>query len=104
MWDVRDEANVAGYQRMARAAFAAARARGARPVLVGGSGLYVRAALDRLEFPGTDPAVRARLEAELAADGPGALHRRLAEVDPEAAARSWPATGAGWCAPSRSSS
>ncbi len=87
MWDVRDEANVAGYQRMARAAFAAARARGARPVLVGGSGLYVRAALDRLEFPGTDPEVRARLEAELAADGPGALHRRLAEVDPEAAAR-----------------
>ena len=87
VWDVRAEANVAGYQRMARAAFAAARARGARPVLVGGSGLYVRAALDRMEFPGTDPAVRARLEAELAADGPGALHRRLAEVDPEAAAR-----------------
>ena len=86
VWDVRDEANVAGYQRMARAAFAAARARGAQPVLVGGSGLYVRAALDRLVFPGTDPVVRARLEAELAADGPGALHRRLAEVDPEAAA------------------
>jgi tRNA dimethylallyltransferase len=87
VWDVRDEANVAGYQRMARAAFAAARGRGARPVLVGGSGLYVRAALDRLVFPGTDPAVRARLETELAADGPGALHRRLAEIDPEAAAR-----------------
>ena len=87
VWDVRAEANVAGYQRMARAAFAAARARGARPVLVGGSGLYVRAALDRMEFPGTDPALRARLEAELVADGPGALHRRLAEVDPEAAAR-----------------
>jgi tRNA dimethylallyltransferase len=87
VWDVRDEANVAGYQRMARAAFAAARARGARPVLVGGSGLYVRAALDRLVFPGTAPAVRARLEAELAADGPAALHRRLAEVDAEAASR-----------------
>jgi len=85
VWDVRDEANVAGYQRMARAAFSAARARGALPLLVGGSGLYVRAALDRMEFPGTDPAVRARLEAELAADGPGAMHRRLAGVDPEAA-------------------
>ena len=47
VWDVTDEANVADYQHMARAAFAAARLRGARPVLVGGSGLYVRAALDR---------------------------------------------------------
>ena len=86
VWDVRDEANVAAYQRMARAAFRATRDRGARPVLVGRSGLYVRAALDRLEFPGTDPGVRARLEADLAADGPAALHRRLAEVDPVAAA------------------
>ena len=89
----RAEANVAAYQRMARAAFAAARSRGAVPVLVGGSGLYVRAALDRLEFPGTDPQVRARLEAELAADGPGALHRRLAESDPAAADASWPSNG-----------
>jgi tRNA dimethylallyltransferase len=86
VWDVLDEANVAAYQRMARAAFRAARDRGALPVLVGGSGLYVRAALDRLDFPGTDPGVRARLEAELAADGPAALHRRLAAVDPAAAA------------------
>jgi tRNA dimethylallyltransferase len=93
VWDVTDEANVADYQRMARAAFAAVRSRGARPVLVGGSGLYVRAALDRLEFPGTDPAVRRRLEAELAAGGPGALHRRLAEVDPAAAAAILPSNG-----------
>jgi tRNA dimethylallyltransferase len=85
VWDVRDEANVADYQRMARAAFRAAQRRGAVPVLVGGSGLYVRAALDRLDFPGTDPGVRARLEAELASDGPAALHRRLAAVDPVAA-------------------
>jgi tRNA dimethylallyltransferase len=85
VWDVRDEASVADYQRMARAAFRAARRRGAVPVLVGGSGLYVRAALDRLDFPGTDPGVRARLEAELASDGPAALHRRLAAVDPVAA-------------------
>jgi tRNA dimethylallyltransferase len=93
VWDVRAEANVAGYQRMARAAFAAARSRGAVPVLVGGSGLYVRAALDRLEFPGTDPQVRARLETQLAADGAGALHRRLAEVDPAAAAAILPSNG-----------
>jgi tRNA dimethylallyltransferase len=93
VWDVTDEANVADYQHMARAAFAAVRLRGARPVLVGGSGLYVRAALDRLEFPGTDPEVRRRLEAELAADGPGALHRRLAEVDPTAASTILPSNG-----------
>jgi tRNA dimethylallyltransferase len=93
VWNVTDEANVVDYQHMARAAFAAARLRGARPVLVGGSGLYVRAALDRLEFPGTDPAVRRRLEAELAADGPGALHRRLSEVDPAAAIAILPSNG-----------
>ena len=93
VWDVRAEANVAGYQRMARAAFAAARARRAVPVLVGGSGLYVRAALDRLEFPGTDPQVRARLEAQLALEGPGALHQRLAEVDPAAARAILPSNG-----------
>ncbi len=93
VWDVRAEANVAGYQRMARAAFAAVRTRGAVPVLVGGSGLYVRAALDRLEFPGTDPQVRARLEMQLATDGPGALHRRLEEVDPAAAAVILPSNG-----------
>jgi tRNA dimethylallyltransferase len=60
---------------------------------VGGSGLYVRAALDRLDFPGTDPDVRARLEADLAADGPAALHHRLAEVDPAAAATILPSNG-----------
>ena len=93
VWDVRDEANVAGYQRMARAAIAAARARGAVPVLVGGSGLYVRAALDRLEFPGTDRQVRARLESQLAAEGPVALHQRLAAVDPAAARAILPSNG-----------
>jgi tRNA dimethylallyltransferase len=93
VWDVRAEANVAGYQRMARAAIAATRARGAVPVLVGGSGLYVRAALDRLEFPGTDPQVRARLEAQLAAEGPGALHQQLAEIDPTAALAILPSNG-----------
>ncbi len=84
--DVREEASVAAYQRSARAAFDDIRSRDHVPVLVGGSGLYVRAALDRLEFPGTDASVRARLEAEAAALGGAALHARLTEQDPLAAA------------------
>lgn len=83
--DVREPASVAAYQRHARAAFADITARGAVPVLVGGSGLYVRAALDELEFPPTDAGVRAALEAELDGAGAPALHARLAAEDPEAA-------------------
>ncbi|MGQ1837207.1 tRNA (adenosine(37)-N6)-dimethylallyltransferase MiaA [Kocuria turfanensis] len=85
--DVTEEASVAGFQQQARTCFAQIRARGRVPVLVGGSGLYVRAALDVLELPGTDPRIRARLERELAAEGPGALRERLLRVDPESAAR-----------------
>src|SRR4051812_7746951 len=84
--DVTQEATVAGYQRAAAAALAGVATRDRQAVLVGGSGLYVRAVLDGLELPPTDPAVRARLEGELAAAGPGALHARLAAVDPAAAA------------------
>jgi tRNA dimethylallyltransferase len=84
VWDVTETASVAEYQGMARTVIGEVRARGRVPVLVGGSGLYVRAALDHLEFPGTDPGVRARLEAELAEVGPLALHERLRELDPEA--------------------
>jgi tRNA dimethylallyltransferase len=62
-------------------------------VLVGGSALYTRAVLDRFDFPGTDPEVRARWEAELTDRGPQELHRRLAEVDREAAARIEPGNG-----------
>ena len=85
VWDVRKTASVAEYQQMARAAVDDIRSRGRVPVLVGGSGLYVRAVLDRLEFPGTDPVLRERLEAELAADGAAALHARLSRLDPAAA-------------------
>lgn len=85
--DVRDEASVAVFQQQARELFDQVRARGHYPILVGGSGLYVRAALDHLEFPDTDPAVRARLEAELAERGRGVLLNRLAEVDPDSAQR-----------------
>ena len=84
--DVDRGASVAAYQRDARAAFAAIAERGRTPVLVGGSGLYVRAALDELDFPPTDAAVRARLEAEAARTGSSALHERLAAIDPAAAA------------------
>ena len=83
--DVRSEANVAAYQRAARAAFDDVRSRGRVPVLVGGSGLYVRAALDALDFPGTDAGVRARLEREAEQLGGAAMHARLAAVDAQSA-------------------
>jgi len=93
IWDVREAASVATYQRLAREAIAGIHARGRVPVLAGGSGLYLRAALDNLEFPGTDPAVRDRLEAELATAGAGALHARLAALDPVAATAILPSNG-----------
>ncbi|MEZ0069227.1 tRNA dimethylallyltransferase [Streptacidiphilus sp. MAP12-20] len=93
IWDVTEAASVAEYQRLAREAIDALVAQGRTPVLVGGSGLYVRAAIDELDFPGTDPEVRARLEAELEAEGSGALHARLAAVDPEAAQAILPSNG-----------
>ncbi|KDN82900.1 tRNA (adenosine(37)-N6)-dimethylallyltransferase MiaA [Kitasatospora cheerisanensis] len=85
VWEVTEAASVAEYQRLARAEMDRLLAAGRVPVLVGGSGLYVRAAIDEMEFPGTDPEVRARLEEELERVGPGVLHRRLAELDPAAA-------------------
>lgn len=93
IWDVTRTASVAEYQRLARAEIDRLLAEGRTPVLVGGSGLYIRGAIDALEFPGTDPAVRARLEAELAELGPGALHARLAAADPEAARAILPSNG-----------
>jgi tRNA dimethylallyltransferase len=93
IWDVTEPAAVAEYQRLARAAIDDIHARGRVPLLVGGSGLYVRAVLEDFEFPGTDPVVRARLEEELAAVGTGPLHARLGERDPEAAAKILPSNG-----------
>jgi tRNA dimethylallyltransferase len=93
VWDVTEAASVAEYQRLARAEMDRLLAAGRTPVLVGGSGLYVRAAIDEMEFPGTDPAVRARLEAELAERGSGALHARLATLDPGAAGAILPSNG-----------
>jgi tRNA dimethylallyltransferase len=93
IWDVTVAASVAEYQKLARARIDALLAEGRWPVLVGGSGLYVRAAVDRMEFPGTDPEVRARLEEELEAHGPGVLHARLAAADPGAGAAILPSNG-----------
>lgn len=78
---------VARYQRLARAALARIGGRDRRALLVGGSGLYFRAVVDDLEFPGTDPAVRAALETEGRALGPERLHARLDTLDPDAAAK-----------------
>ncbi|MCT1957452.1 tRNA (adenosine(37)-N6)-dimethylallyltransferase MiaA [Kocuria rhizophila] len=85
--DIHEESSVAAFQRDARRCAEQIRERGRVPVLVGGSGLYVRAALDAIDFPGTDPVIRARREDQLRRDGRAVLLRELARVDPESAAR-----------------
>ncbi|HET6818872.1 MAG TPA: tRNA (adenosine(37)-N6)-dimethylallyltransferase MiaA [Mycobacteriales bacterium] len=93
IWPVTRTASVADYQRLARDRIAELQARGITPIIVGGSGLYIRAVLDQMEFPGTDPALRAQLEHELAAAGPAPLHARLAAADPAAAQAILPTNG-----------
>lgn len=85
--DVTQEASVADFQSECRAVIEDIHSRGKHAILVGGSGLYVRAALDILEFPGTDPALRRSLEDEYEAKGLAPLRARLEEVDPVSAAR-----------------
>lgn len=85
--EIADEASVAAFQRDARQVVREIAGRGRVPVLVGGSGLYVRAVVDAIEFPGTDPEVRAAREEQLRTRGRAALLRELAEVDPESASR-----------------
>ncbi|MDO5502808.1 MAG: tRNA (adenosine(37)-N6)-dimethylallyltransferase MiaA [Actinomycetia bacterium] len=91
--DVTEEASVAAYQRHSRSAIAQIRARGHLPLLVGGSGLYVRAALDHLEIPPTDPAVRASYDELLTQIGVERLYGLLRERDPAAAAAIEPRNG-----------
>ncbi len=91
--DVTEPASVAEFQGWARLAITHCRRRGVPPIVTGGSALYLRAVLDEFDFPGTDADVRRRLDAELAAVGPAALHRRLHDVDPEAAAVILPGNG-----------
>ncbi|WP_310022771.1 tRNA (adenosine(37)-N6)-dimethylallyltransferase MiaA [Microbacterium resistens] len=91
--DVTEDAAVAWYQPRARASITAIQERGADAILVGGSGLYVSSVLYDFRFPPRSPAIRSRLEDELATDGPGALFARLAERDPQTAERIDPHNG-----------
>jgi tRNA dimethylallyltransferase len=91
--DVRQTASVAEFQRLARAAIEDCRSRDVVPIVVGGSALYIRAIVDDFEFPGTDPALRARLEQQLASVGAEMMHQRLRAVDPYAAAQILPGNG-----------
>jgi tRNA dimethylallyltransferase len=93
LWHVREPASVAEYRAHARAEIDRLRAAGVLPLLVGGSGLYIRAVLDELDFPGTDAVVRARLADELATVGTAGMHERLAALDPAAAATILPSNG-----------
>ena len=84
---VRDRASVAAFQRSARSDIAAVESRGHLAIIAGGSGLYVRALTDGLDFPGTDPAVRTRLTERAEHEGTPALYAELARLDPVAAER-----------------
>ncbi len=84
--DVTETASVADYQQRARQSITQIQERGAVPILVGGTGLYIAAVIQDLQFPVRDDTVRQALEAELAQSGPGMLWRRLQQLDPEAAA------------------
>ena len=85
--DPDETMSVARFQDMVRGKIGELQARGVRPILVGGSGLYARAAIDDISFPGTDPDVRAALEEREKREGPGLLFDELRAKDPEAAAR-----------------
>src|ERR1700678_2540663 len=93
IWEVTRTANAAEYQDLADAVIADIEARGKVPIVTGGSGLYIRAALGDLDFPGTDAAIRERLEAELGERGSAPLYARLQGEDPAAAAAILPSNG-----------
>ncbi|ANS27696.1 tRNA dimethylallyltransferase [Rhodococcus opacus] len=91
--DVTETATVANYQQAAVRDVEAIAARGAVPVIVGGSMMYVQSLLDEWSFPATDASVRARWEAVLAEKGVAAVHAELGRVDPDAAASILPTDG-----------
>ena len=88
--DPDDTMTVARFQQLARRTIAELQSRGIRPILVGGSGLYARAAIDDISFPGTDPKIRERLERREREEGAGVLFEELRAKDPQAAARMVP--------------
>jgi len=83
--EVTEDANVAWYQQQARDTIAEIHDRGKNAVIVGGTGLYIKAILDELNFPDTEPVVRAELELEFATKGIAPLFERLEKLDPAAA-------------------
>ena len=83
--EVNQDSTVAWYQEQARAAISDIHARGKDAIVVGGTGLYIKSILDELNFPDTDPVVRASLELELATIGLNPLFERLEKLDPAAA-------------------
>ncbi|MEY4232643.1 MAG: hypothetical protein RL144_843 [Actinomycetota bacterium] len=83
--DVTEDANVAWYQEKAREKISEIHSRGKNAIIVGGTGLYIKAILDDLNFPDTDPVVRTALELEYATKGIGPLFERLEKLDPAAA-------------------
>ena len=91
--DIAEAASVAAYRDAARADIEAILGRGRTPILVGGSGLYIRAVVDELDFPATDPGVRAQWQQRLETGGPAALHGVLLGLDPVAAGAIGPADG-----------
>ena len=93
IWDLRHPASVAEYQGLARSLVDDVHARGVVPIVVGGSGLYIRALCDDLAFPGTDPEVRGRWEKRLEHEGPESLHAELVRRDPLSAESIQPANG-----------
>ena len=82
---VKDDVTVSWYQGLARAKIDELQSAGRNVIVVGGTGLYIKAILDDLNFPDTDHEVRARLEARALAEGGEVLHAELAKVDPAAA-------------------
>ena len=92
-WDIHQAVSVVEFRERARSAIDDVEDRGRTPIVVGGSGLYVRAVLEEMDFPGTDPSVRARWERELELRGAPALHEILREQDPQAAADIEPNNG-----------
>jgi tRNA dimethylallyltransferase len=93
IWPVTRTATLAEYQELALAVVDDIARRGRTPIVVGGSGMYVHAVVDRWDIPGTDPELRAQLEADLERHGPDALHERLAQADPAAAIAILPTNG-----------
>jgi len=93
VWDPGHDVSVVEFRDRAREAIEDIEGRGRPVIIVGGSWQYVQAILDELDFPGTDPQVRARLEAELAEHGAAAMHARLAALDAVAAQAILPTNG-----------